>query len=131
VVANPFIDPNEKHRIMSANRLSIPFQERCRLAGCALDHWRAILAFLSSGALYTVVYCQRSIWSGYLGAFCHFGLILGRHVRADRYWLYPGLRHLFMINFAHGEVMMLGAFGGYFVFEILEYSGCHCRRIPA
>lgn len=24
---------------------------------------------------------------------------------------------LFMINFAHGEVMMLGAFGGYFVFE--------------
>src|SRR5690606_18274726 len=31
---------------------------------------------------------------------------------------------LFMINFAHGEVMMLGAFGGYFAFEIL-------RNIPA
>ena len=27
---------------------------------------------------------------------------------------------LFMINFAHGEVMMIGAFGGYFVFEILK-----------
>jgi branched-chain amino acid transport system permease protein len=27
---------------------------------------------------------------------------------------------LFMINFAHGEIMMLGAFSGYFVFEILE-----------
>jgi branched-chain amino acid transport system permease protein len=27
---------------------------------------------------------------------------------------------LFMINFAHGEVMMLGAFGGYFVFEALN-----------
>ncbi len=27
---------------------------------------------------------------------------------------------LFMINFAHGEVMMFGAFGGYFVFEILD-----------
>lgn len=26
---------------------------------------------------------------------------------------------LFMINFAHGEVMMFGAFGGYFVFEAL------------
>jgi branched-chain amino acid transport system permease protein len=27
---------------------------------------------------------------------------------------------LFMINFAHGEVMMLGAFAGYFVFEALN-----------
>ncbi|MFZ6026429.1 MAG: branched-chain amino acid ABC transporter permease [Chloroflexota bacterium] len=27
---------------------------------------------------------------------------------------------LFMINFAHGEVMMIGAFGGYFVFEALK-----------
>jgi branched-chain amino acid transport system permease protein len=27
---------------------------------------------------------------------------------------------LFMINFAHGEVMMLGAFGGYFMFEGLN-----------
>jgi branched-chain amino acid transport system permease protein len=28
---------------------------------------------------------------------------------------------LFMINFAHGEVMMLGAFAGYFVFEALNF----------
>lgn len=27
---------------------------------------------------------------------------------------------LFMINFAHGEVMMIGSFGGYFVFEALK-----------
>jgi branched-chain amino acid transport system permease protein len=27
---------------------------------------------------------------------------------------------LFMINFAHGEIMMLGAFSGYFVFEALK-----------
>lgn len=27
---------------------------------------------------------------------------------------------LFMINFAHGDIMMIGAFGGYFVFEALK-----------
>jgi branched-chain amino acid transport system permease protein len=27
---------------------------------------------------------------------------------------------LFMINFAHGEIMMIGSFGGYFVFEALN-----------
>jgi branched-chain amino acid transport system permease protein len=28
---------------------------------------------------------------------------------------------MFMINFAHGEVMMLGAFGGFFTFEVLRF----------
>jgi len=27
---------------------------------------------------------------------------------------------LFMINFAHGDIMMIGSFGGYFVFEALK-----------
>ena len=36
---------------------------------------------------------------------------------------------LFMINFAHGEVMMLGAFGGYFVFEIMNgINSADCRQ---
>lgn len=45
------------------------------------------------------------------------GLIIGGvyAVIAIGYTLVYGI--LFMINFAHGEVMMLGAFGGYFVFE--------------
>lgn len=47
------------------------------------------------------------------------GLIIGGvyALIAIGYTLVYGI--LFMINFAHGEVMMIGAFGGYFVFEIL------------
>ena len=47
------------------------------------------------------------------------GLIIGSvyAVIAIGYTLVYGI--LFMINFAHGEIMMLGAFAGYFVFEIL------------
>ena len=48
------------------------------------------------------------------------GLIIGSvySVIAIGYTLVYGI--LFMINFAHGEIMMLGAFGGYFVFETLN-----------
>ena len=47
------------------------------------------------------------------------GLILGSvyALIAIGYTLVYGI--LFMINFAHGEVMMIGAFGGFFVFEAL------------
>jgi branched-chain amino acid transport system permease protein len=47
------------------------------------------------------------------------GLIIGGvySVIAIGYTLVYGI--LFMINFAHGEIMMLGAFAGYFVFEAL------------
>lgn len=48
------------------------------------------------------------------------GLILGGvySLVAIGYTLVYGI--LFMINFAHGEVMMIGAFGGFFVFEALK-----------
>lgn len=48
------------------------------------------------------------------------GLIIGGMYAliAIGYTLVYGI--LFMINFAHGEVMMIGAFGGYFVFEALN-----------
>lgn len=48
------------------------------------------------------------------------GLIIGAvySVIAIGYTLVYGI--LFMINFAHGEVMMMGAFSGYFVFEALK-----------
>ena len=48
------------------------------------------------------------------------GLILGGMYAliAIGYTLVYGI--LFMINFAHGEVMMLGCFSGYFVFEALR-----------
>ena len=49
------------------------------------------------------------------------GLIIGGMYAliAVGYTLVYGI--MFMINFAHGEVMMLGAFGGYFVFEALKF----------
>ncbi len=48
------------------------------------------------------------------------GLIIGSvyALIAIGYTLVYGI--LFMINFAHGEVMMLGAYGGFFVFEALK-----------
>jgi branched-chain amino acid transport system permease protein len=48
------------------------------------------------------------------------GIILGSvyALIAIGYTLVYGI--LFMINFAHGDIMMLGAFGGYFVFEALK-----------
>lgn len=47
------------------------------------------------------------------------GLVIGGMYAliAIGYTLVYGI--LFMINFAHGEVMMLGAFGGYFIFELM------------
>lgn len=49
--------------------------------------------------------------------FSFAGLILGSvyALIAIGYTLVYGI--LFMINFAHGDIMMLGAFGGYFIFE--------------
>jgi branched-chain amino acid transport system permease protein len=76
------------------------------------------LAFLG-WRLYTV------IDSGVYGPetwvrFALSGLIIGSvySVIAIGYTLVYGI--LFMINFAHGEIMMLGAFAGYFVFEALK-----------
>ena len=76
------------------------------------------VAFLS-WRLYTV------IDSGVYGPdtwvrFAISGLIIGSvyAVIAIGYTLVYGI--LFMINFAHGEIMMLGAFSGYFVFEALK-----------
>jgi len=49
------------------------------------------------------------------------GLVIGSvyALIAIGYTLVYGI--LFMINFAHGDVMMIGAFAGYFVFEALNY----------
>ncbi len=48
------------------------------------------------------------------------GVVLGAvyGLIAIGYTLVYGI--LFMINFAHGDIMMVGAFGGYFVFEALR-----------
>jgi branched-chain amino acid transport system permease protein len=56
-------------------------------------------------------------WARFLIA----GVILGSvyALIAIGYTLVYGI--LFMINFAHGDIMMIGAFGGYFVFEALRF----------
>lgn len=56
-------------------------------------------------------------WTRFLIA----GLVLGSvyALVAIGYTLVYGI--LFMINFAHGDIMMIGAFGGYFVFEALQF----------
>jgi branched-chain amino acid transport system permease protein len=59
------------------------------------------------------------------------GTILGSvyAVIALGYTLVYGI--LFMINFAHGDVMMLGCFAGYFTLEALDATGFLNRDIPS
>ncbi len=70
--------------------------------------------------LYEVIIVRAEYGADTWLRFAVSGLILGGMYAliAIGYTLVYGI--LFMINFAHGEVMMLGAFGGYFVFEILN-----------
>jgi branched-chain amino acid transport system permease protein len=70
--------------------------------------------------LYTVFFVEQVYGPDTWMRLAVSGLILGGMyaVIAIGYTLVYGI--LLMINFAHGEVMMLGAFGGYFAFEALE-----------
>ena len=70
--------------------------------------------------LYTVLIVKGSYGPDTWLRFAISGLIIGGvyAVIAVGYTLVYGI--LFMINFAHGEVMMFGAFAGYFVFEALN-----------
>jgi branched-chain amino acid transport system permease protein len=74
--------------------------------------------------IYNVVFVEQNFGADTWVRFGLSGLILGGMYAliAIGYTLVYGI--MFMINFAHGEVMMLGAFGGYFTFEVL-------RLIPA
>ncbi len=71
--------------------------------------------------LFTVLVIERNFSADTWVRFGLSGLILGGMYAliAIGYTLVYGI--MFMINFAHGEVMMLGAFGGYFTFELLRY----------
>jgi branched-chain amino acid transport system permease protein len=78
-----------------------------------------LLLFLA-WRLYTVFWVEQLYTPAIWVRFGLSGLILGGMYAlvAIGYTLVYGI--MFMINFAHGEVMMLGAFGGYFVFEVLK-----------
>lgn len=71
--------------------------------------------------VYNVIVVQQSFGADTWVRFGLSGLILGGMYAliAIGYTLVYGI--MFMINFAHGEVMMLGAFGGFFTFEALRF----------
>ena len=78
-----------------------------------------VVAYLA-WRLVDVIVIQRTYGPDTWLKFAISGLILGGlyALIAIGYTLVYGI--LSMINFAHGEVMMLGCFGGYFVFEALN-----------
>lgn len=99
----------------SANAVRVVKLARyARLAGAIL-----ITLFLV-WRLYQVFWVEQLYTPAIWVRFGLSGLILGGMYAlvAIGYTLVYGI--MFMINFAHGEVMMLGAFGGYFVFEFLN-----------
>ena len=73
--------------------------------------------------LWLVLFVERAYGPETWVRFAISGIVLGGvyAVIALGYTLIYGI--LFMINFAHGDVMMLGAFAGYFTLEILSGVG--------
>jgi branched-chain amino acid transport system permease protein len=81
-----------------------------------------VIVFLA-WRLWSVLFVQQAYRGDTWVRFAVSGLILGGvyAVIALGYTLVYGI--LFMINFAHGDVMMLGAFFGYFTLEALKGTG--------
>ncbi len=87
-----------------------------------------ILAFLL-WRLYGILFIERAYGADTWMRFAISGLILGGvyAVIALGYTLVYGI--LFMINFAHGDVMMIGAFAGYFALEAFSGAGLLNRSL--
>jgi branched-chain amino acid transport system permease protein len=105
---------------MNTKRIPISFQKGAKFVN--VFRWIAglVVVALLSWRLYEVIVIEAEYGPDTWLRFAISGLIIGGMYAliAIGYTLVYGI--LFMINFAHGEVMMLGAFGGYFVFEILN-----------
>ena len=95
-----------------------------------IDTWRVMRAvigvFVAAFLLWrmwTVVFVERAYGLDTWVRFGISGVILGSvyAVIALGYTLVYGI--LFMINFAHGDVMMLGVFAGYFTLEVFGSIG--------
>ena len=87
----------------------------------------AVLAWMI-WRFYDVIFITAEYGADTWVKFAFSGLIIGGMYAliAVGYTLVYGI--LFMINFAHGEVMVIGAFGGYFVFELLNAITRNSRR---
>ncbi|RPJ51823.1 MAG: branched-chain amino acid ABC transporter permease [Chloroflexi bacterium] len=105
---------------MSATRLTIPFQNTKNLGRAVRTILGVLIAVLLIWRIYEVNVVNAVYGPDTWVRFGLTGLILGSMYAliAIGYTLVYGI--LFMINFAHGDVMMLGAFGGYFMFEALK-----------
>jgi branched-chain amino acid transport system permease protein len=105
---------------MSSNRLSIPFQTTASLGKTVRWVIGIVILALLLWRLYSVIVIDAEYGLDTWVRFAVAGLILGGMYAliAIGYTLVYGI--LFMINFAHGEVMMIGAMTGYFVFEGLK-----------
>src|SRR4029078_1051057 len=77
-----------------------------------------VAAIVLVGLVLTIAKCRYSldVWEGFIIS----GLALGAvyALIAIGYTLVYGI--LFMINFAHGEVMMVGAYAGVFIFAVFH-----------
>ncbi len=89
-----------------------------------------VIAFLM-WRLLTVLFIQQAYGADTWVRFAVSGIILGSvyAVIALGYTLVYGI--LFMINFAHGDVMMLGAFAGYFTLEAFNGAGILNRSLAS
>ncbi len=105
---------------MSLNRLTLPFQNSKNLGNIVRWVLGAVILALFFWRFYSVNIVNHVYGLDTWVRFGITGLILGGMYAliAIGYTLVYGI--LFMINFAHGDVMMLGAFAGYFVFEAFK-----------
>jgi branched-chain amino acid transport system permease protein len=102
------------------NKTSTPIQTLLHLGRYIRPIVGVVIALFLTWRLYEVIIVQHNFSADTWVRFGLSGLILGGMYAliAIGYTLVYGI--MFMINFAHGEVMMLGAFGGYFVLESLR-----------
>jgi branched-chain amino acid transport system permease protein len=107
---------------------NVPRPRRSFRPGCLVRPAIGVLfaAFLA-WRLWLVLFVERAYGPETWVRFAISGIILGGvyAVIALGYTLIYGI--LFMINFAHGDVMMLGAFAGYFTLEVFNGAGLLSR----
>ena len=113
---------------MSAGPLTIPVASRprrsARFSAVSLALWTvrlSVLALVVAGTIGTIVKDRYTTAQWF--EFVVFGLTIGSlyaQVALGYTMVYGVLR---LINFAHGDIMMCGAFAGYFVATPLENSG--------
>ena len=111
---------------MNSNEKKKPFLKQRNLSKIIIPIFGVLVSVFIIWRLYLVFIVQNKygpdIWARLLIS----GLIIGAvySLVAIGYTLVYGI--LLMINFAHGELMMIGAFAGYFAFE-----AAHAIKVPS